>query len=54
MIDAGVYFQTVGNDKTKAAIGATNWFQDFPHPANFLFLIDGGHQPADQQSELRP
>jgi peptide/nickel transport system substrate-binding protein len=51
VIDAGVYFQTVGNDKTKAAIGATNWFQDFPHPANFLFLIDGDtNQPTNNQN----
>ena len=48
VIDGGVYFQTVGNDKTKAAIGATNWFQDFPHPANFLFLMDGDtNQPTN-------
>jgi peptide/nickel transport system substrate-binding protein len=51
IIDAGVYFQTVGNDKTKAQIGATNWFQDFPHPANFLFLVDGDtNQPTNNQN----
>jgi peptide/nickel transport system substrate-binding protein len=51
IIDAGVYFQTVGNDKTKAQVGATNWFQDFPHPANFLFLIDGdSNQPTNNQN----
>jgi peptide/nickel transport system substrate-binding protein len=51
VLDGGVYFQTVGNDKTKAAIGATNWFQDFPHPANFLFLIDGDtNQPTNNQN----
>jgi peptide/nickel transport system substrate-binding protein len=54
VIDAGVYFQTVGNDKTKAAIGATNWFQDFPHPANFLFLVDGAtNQPTNNQNFSR-
>jgi peptide/nickel transport system substrate-binding protein len=54
VIDAGVYFQTVGNDKTKAAIGATNWFQDFPHPANFLFLIDGDtNQPTNNYNYSR-
>jgi peptide/nickel transport system substrate-binding protein len=40
-VDAGVFFQTVGNQRTGAAIGVANWFQDFPHPANFLFLVDG-------------
>jgi peptide/nickel transport system substrate-binding protein len=54
VIDAGIYFQTVGNDKTKAQIGATNWFQDFPHPANFLFLIDGDtNQPTNNYNYSR-
>jgi peptide/nickel transport system substrate-binding protein len=36
IIDAGVYFQTIGNAKTKAQAGYAGWFQDFPHPANFF------------------
>lgn len=31
-----VYFSTIGNPKTKAQIGFTDWFQDFPHPADFF------------------
>jgi peptide/nickel transport system substrate-binding protein len=51
VLDGGVYFQTIGNEKTKAAIGMANWFQDFPHPANFLFLIDGDtNQPTNNQN----
>jgi peptide/nickel transport system substrate-binding protein len=41
IVEASVYFTTVGNQKTKAQAGFTNWFQDFPHPSNFFFLIDG-------------
>jgi peptide/nickel transport system substrate-binding protein len=41
IVDASVYFQTVGNQKTKAQTGFANWFQDFPSPANFMFLVDG-------------
>lgn len=41
IVDASVYFQTIGNQKTKAQIGFLNWFQDFPSPANFMFLVDG-------------
>lgn len=41
IIEASVYFTTIGNRKTKAQAGFTNWFQDFPHPGNFMFLIDG-------------
>jgi len=31
-----VYFAAVGDPKTKAQIGFTDWFQDFPHPADFI------------------
>jgi peptide/nickel transport system substrate-binding protein len=41
IVEGSVYFQTVGNQKTKAQAGFANWFQDFPHPANFMFLING-------------
>jgi len=51
VLDGGVYFQTVGNAKTKPQVGVTNWYQDFPHPANFLFLIDGEtNQPTNNQN----
>jgi len=50
-LDGGVYFQAVGNAKTKAATGFANWFQDFPHPANFMFLVDGKTiQPTNNQN----
>jgi peptide/nickel transport system substrate-binding protein len=41
ILDAGVFLQTVGNAETEAQIGVTNWFQDFPHPKNYFFLVDG-------------
>jgi peptide/nickel transport system substrate-binding protein len=41
IVEGSVYFQTIGNQKTKAQMGFANWFQDFPHPANFMFLING-------------
>lgn len=42
ILEASTYFQVVGNQKTKPQIGFANWFQDFPHPADFLFLVNGG------------
>jgi peptide/nickel transport system substrate-binding protein len=39
ILDGGVYFQTIGNAKTKAQAGYAGWFQDFPHPANFFQLV---------------
>jgi peptide/nickel transport system substrate-binding protein len=41
IIDTAVYYQTIGSAKTQAQTGLTNWLQDFPHPKNFLFLVDG-------------
>lgn len=36
VLDQQVYFGTVGLKKTKAQIGFTDWFSDFPHPADFF------------------
>jgi peptide/nickel transport system substrate-binding protein len=41
ILDWAVYNQTVGNAETKAQTGVTSWGQDFPHPKNFMFLVDG-------------
>ena len=50
-ISPAVYFQTLGNLGTDAQIGFANWYQDFPHPANFLFLVDGDSiQPTNNQN----
>jgi peptide/nickel transport system substrate-binding protein len=51
ILDAGVYNQTVGSAKTEAQTGVTAWFQDFPHPKNFMFLVDGNAiQPTNNQN----
>jgi len=31
-----VYFSTIGRKSTKSQIGFTDWFQDFPHPGDFI------------------
>jgi peptide/nickel transport system substrate-binding protein len=36
LLDQQVYFATVGDKKTKAQAGFTDWFSDFPHPADFF------------------
>lgn len=41
IIDGGIYFQAVGNAKTRAQTGFANWFGDFPHPSNFFTVVDG-------------
>ena len=51
IVDGGVYFQTIGSAKTKAQTGFLNWFQDFPHPKNWFFLVDGKSiQPTNSQN----
>ncbi|MEX2196418.1 MAG: ABC transporter substrate-binding protein [Thermoleophilaceae bacterium] len=52
ILDGGVYFQTIGNERTDDLhTGFANWFQDFPHPANFMFLVDGASiQPTNNQN----
>jgi peptide/nickel transport system substrate-binding protein len=51
ILDGGVYFQTIGSAKERAQTGFTNWFQDFPHPKNFFFLVDGKSiQPTNNQN----
>jgi peptide/nickel transport system substrate-binding protein len=51
ILDWSVFNQTVGNAKTKAQTGVTGWTQDFPHPKNFFFLMDGAAiQPTNNQN----
>jgi len=39
IIAASTYFTTVGDRGTKAQTGWYNWFQDYPHPADFLDVL---------------
>jgi peptide/nickel transport system substrate-binding protein len=51
ILDWAVFNQTVGNAKIKAQTGVTGWSQDFPHPKNFFFLVDGNAiQPTNNQN----
>jgi peptide/nickel transport system substrate-binding protein len=52
ILDSAVYYQTIGNAKTEAQTGTNEWFQDFPHPKNFFFLVDGKSiQPTNNQNQ---
>jgi peptide/nickel transport system substrate-binding protein len=51
IIDGGVYFTTIGSAREAPQTGFANWFQDFPHPKNFFFLVDGKSiQPTNSQN----
>jgi peptide/nickel transport system substrate-binding protein len=36
ILDQQVYFGQIGDKKTRAQAGFTDWYQDFPHPADFF------------------
>jgi peptide/nickel transport system substrate-binding protein len=51
IVDGAVYFDTIGNARTRAQIGFTNYFPDFPHPASLLVPVDGDSiQPTGNQN----
>lgn len=39
ILNADTYFATVGDRSLKAQIGFTDWFQDYPHPADFIDIL---------------
>jgi peptide/nickel transport system substrate-binding protein len=40
-LEGSVYYDVVGDQKTKAQAGFSSYGQDYPNPATFSFLIDG-------------
>jgi peptide/nickel transport system substrate-binding protein len=48
IVEGSVYFGTMGNQRTEAQAGYASWFQDYPHPQNFMFLVAGSSiQPTN-------
>jgi peptide/nickel transport system substrate-binding protein len=41
ILGASTYFPFIGSRKNKAATGFDNWLQDFPHPSDYFFLVQG-------------
>jgi peptide/nickel transport system substrate-binding protein len=39
IIAASTYFTTIGDRSVKAQTGWANWFQDYPHPADFIDVL---------------
>jgi len=44
IIDASIYWTTIGNQKTKAQIGFADWFQDYPHPLDWFDVLLNGER----------
>jgi peptide/nickel transport system substrate-binding protein len=47
IIDAAVYWTTIGNQKTGAQIGFADWFQDYPHPLDWFDVLLNGERITD-------
>jgi peptide/nickel transport system substrate-binding protein len=39
IVPGEVYFTTIGDRSLKPQTGWANWFQDYPHPANFIDVL---------------
>jgi peptide/nickel transport system substrate-binding protein len=44
LLSHGVYFQTIGNQATKAQAGYTDWYQDYPHPLDWFDVLLNGNR----------
>ena len=47
VIDASIYWTTIGNQATKAQIGFADWFQDYPHPLDWFDVLLNGDRITD-------
>jgi len=47
IIDAAIYWTTIGNQQTKAQIGFADWFQDYPHPLDWFDVLLNGTRITD-------
>ena len=44
IIDASIYWSTIGNQANKAQIGFADWFQDYPHPLDWFDVLLNGQR----------
>src|SRR6185312_304025 len=44
VLDPNVYFQTIGNQASKAQIGISSWYQDYPHPLDWFDVLLNGRR----------
>jgi peptide/nickel transport system substrate-binding protein len=44
------YFVVVGNQKTKAQIGFTDWFEDYPYPTDWFRVLQYGPNITEQHN----
>jgi peptide/nickel transport system substrate-binding protein len=47
IINAAIYWTTMGNQSTHAQIGFADWFQDYPHPLDWFDVLLNGNRITD-------
>jgi peptide/nickel transport system substrate-binding protein len=47
IINAQIYWTTIGTQATKAQIGFADWFQDYPHPLDWFDVLLNGNRITD-------
>jgi peptide/nickel transport system substrate-binding protein len=47
VINAAIYWTTMGNQATHAQIGFADWFQDYPHPLDWFDVLLNGDRITD-------
>jgi peptide/nickel transport system substrate-binding protein len=52
-VAGAVYFQAIGNQRTRAQIGLVNWYEDYPHPSDWLDpILNGDRITRDHNTNL--
>jgi peptide/nickel transport system substrate-binding protein len=47
IVDASIYWTTIGSQKNQAQIGFADWFQDYPHPLDWFDVLLNGTRITD-------
>jgi len=50
LLSHAVYFQTIGNQATKAQAMFTDWYQDYPHPLDWFDVLLNGDRITQQHN----
>jgi peptide/nickel transport system substrate-binding protein len=50
IVDPAVYTIQIGNQRTRAQTGISNWFQDYPHPLDWFDVLLNGNRITEENN----
>jgi peptide/nickel transport system substrate-binding protein len=50
IVDPSVYTTEIGNQRSKAQTGISNWFQDYPHPLDWFDVLLNGNRITEENN----